>query len=147
MSTSLTGEARKFTQLSTVKDVGYGLAGLYGAHLVANMIPFGAKTGWSQVGKLALSTAGIAWAGDKFLGAQAGSALFTGGAILVGLEVVGNLSGGKYGAIPTDAAPAQKALPGAAASGAPMLPAGSVLTGVNNSTGNNLASSYAAQGY
>lgn len=129
-----------------MKDVGYALGGLYGAHLVANMIPVGAKTGWAQVLKLAGATAALGWAGDKFLGADAARSLFTGGSILVGLEVVGNLSGGKFGAIPNDMAAPAKALPqpGTAQISAP---AGSVLVGVNNSTGNNLATSYAAQGY
>lgn len=130
----------QFAQIKTAKMVAYSLLGLYGAHFIANMIPVGAKTGWPQAGKLALATAAEGYLGGRFLGGDAGEAIFTGGALLTGLEVVGIVSGGKYGNVPGDAAPPakdQKLL------GPPQAAA---TIGVNNSTGDSVASTYSYSG-
>lgn len=141
---TLTGEAKKLVSVDTAKDVGFTLVGLYGSHIVANMIPWGPKTGYPQVAKLGAATVLMGWAGDKFMGASVGSALFTGGAVLTGLELVGVITKGQYGAIPNDQAPA---LPTAKTPALPGPQAQATQAPANNATGDYLAASYSSAGF
>lgn len=93
---TLVGEAKQFMEPRVVVDLGVTALGLYATHLVANKIPFGAKTGWTQAGKLALTTAGLSFATSK-VRPQWAEAVFTGGGLLTVFEVVGILSHGMYG--------------------------------------------------
>ncbi|MDE2097986.1 MAG: hypothetical protein KGL39_12105 [Patescibacteria group bacterium] len=149
MATTLVGEAKKLASVNTAKDVGFTLAGIYLAHIGANMIPFGAKTGWSQVAKLAGSTVVIGWAGEKFLGAEIGRDLFVGGSVLTGLEVVGVVTQGRYGAFPSDqVAAAQPVKQLASPSPAQTFKVASPpIAGQVNNTGQTLAANFDPAGY
>ena len=141
---TLVGEAKQFMEPRVVVDLGVTALGLYGTHLVANKIPFGAKTGWSQAAKLALTTAALSWGTSKVRPAWA-EAVFTGGGLLTVFEVVGILSHGVYGLSSVEGAAANGgagALPGSgpAMQGSPKaLPSANPNVNALNKTPNAVA--------
>lgn len=78
---------------STMVTAAWALAGGVGATWLPGVVVSSMNTGWTGVLATGVSAVALSWAGEKFLGKQAGDGLLIGGLVAAGGKLIAQLLG------------------------------------------------------